>query len=341
MINGIMKSVTILVIIASFISVGFLLTIPFTVHAITYGVLAIFDLSLSIIFLLATLFYIYFIYWIFSRNNIQKLDKKGRISICLLGIILPILAVFPLLDGKPYILDLPNAISKKYVTLKNAEIIKANFHQGTGRAAALSTYYDVLVKEANGKQITLEVYTNFAIIRGTRTLTNYNISYLPHSKEIVSVSLSKNQKSTATISTVQSSQQTESIQKQDYPSKLNMILTDYHKVRNEYSGYRTQYSTKTITASKYRDLIGSLMSPLNSDSNQGKYLEEFGPQNTLAMTRNLTISVTDFYGYINILHDSLKTSNQTEASEAQVYLTNSDQAFQEFNVLYQTYISNK
>jgi hypothetical protein len=343
MIKRILKSVCI---ISIFTGGGAL----FTLHTFTYWSFAIFYLSFSILLLLFP------IYWLFNRKKTRRRnDSWGIILSVLLGL-------FSFCIGKPYILDIPNAISKKYVTLRNAEIIKADFHQGTGRGANLETYYNVLVKEADSKQITLEVYTNFDIIRGKRTLTKYNISYLPHSKEIVSVSLSKklhipyagensageNQTSTkstddsgTTSSTVQSPHQTASVQKQDYLSELNMILTDYNKVRNEYNQYHTQYSTKVITISGYRDSIGTLMAPLNFDYTQVRYLQNIAPANALDMMQKLIDSINDFNAYIELLVDSLKTSNQTEASQALPYLTKSDQAFQEFNALYQAYISNR
>lgn len=201
----------------------------------------------------------------------------------------------------------------------------------------------MLVKEADGKQITLEVYTNFDIIRGERTLTKYNISYLPHSKEIVNLTEENNSTddSGTTSSTVQSPHQTASVQKQDYLSELNKILTDYNKIRTEYDQYHTQYSTKVITISDYRDSIDTLIAPLNFDLTQGNYLQQITPSNALNITRELNVSMTDFYGYIELLVDSLKTSNQTEADQAMPYFTNSNQAMQEFNTQYQAYISNK
>jgi hypothetical protein len=150
----------------------------FTLHTFTYWSLAIFYLSFTVLMLLTP------ICLLFNRKRTKRRnDSWGVVLLVLFG-----LCSFYI--GKSYILDIPNAISKRYITLRNAEIIKADFHQGYGKAATFNTYYDVLVKEVNGKQLTLEVYTNFDIIRGKRILTKYNISYLPHSKEIISASLS-------------------------------------------------------------------------------------------------------------------------------------------------------
>jgi hypothetical protein len=83
------------------------------------------------------------------------------------------------------------------------------------------------------------------------------------------------------------------------------------------------------------------MAPLNFDYTQVRYLQNIAPANALDMMQKLIDSINDFNAYIELLVDSLKTSNQTEASQALPYLTKSDQAFQEFNALYQAYISNK
>jgi hypothetical protein len=314
MIKSILKSVCI---ISIFTGVGAL----FTLHAFTYWSIAIFYLSFSISLLLFP------IYLLFNRNKFEKFDKKTRKGNYIWGIISSlIIGLGSFFIGKPYILDIPYAISKKYVTLKNAEIIKADFHQGTGRAATLNTYYDVLVKEADGKQITLEVYTNFNNIRGKRTLTNYNISYLSHSKEIVSVSLSKS---------------SISVQKQNYLSQLYMVVTDYNKVLNEYNQYQNQYSTKEITVSQFRDHIGALLASLVSDNTQVRYVQDIAPASALNMIQKLNDSINDFSTYIDLVDYSLKTSNQTETSQAQSYLIKSDQAFYEFHDLYEAYISNK
>lgn len=115
MIKPIMKSVLIVFSLASFVVLGSLLT----VHTFTYWPLAIFDLSETILMLFAT---ILFIYMVFNRNKLEKLDNKRRRGIYIGVIIFPLLTIFFIFNGKPYILDIPNAISKKYVTLKNAEI---------------------------------------------------------------------------------------------------------------------------------------------------------------------------------------------------------------------------
>lgn len=311
MIKSILKIVCI---ISIFTGAGAL----FTLHAFTYWSIAIYYLSFSILLLLFP------IYMLFHRNKFKQLDIKTRKGKYIWGIISSlIIGLSSFFIGKSYILDIPNAISKKYVTLKNAEIIKADFHQGTGRAATLNTYYDVLVKRSDGKQITLEVYTNFNHIRGKRTLTNYNISYLPHSKEIVSVSLSKG---------------SIFVQKQKYLSQLYKDVTDYNKILNGYNQFQNQYSTKEITVSLFRDHIGILLASLVSDNTRVRHVQDIAPASALKMIQKLNESINDFSTYINLVAYNLKTPNQTEASHAQSYLIKSNQAFYEFHSLYQAYM---
>ncbi|QQE77088.1 rhomboid family intramembrane serine protease [Alicyclobacillus sp. SO9] len=125
---------------------------------------------------------------------------------------------------------------------------------------------------------------------------------------------------------------------QEFKTEFNKTLQNYTEIRAQYTRYHSQYDTKAITESKYYSDISRLVSPLEADGNQLRYLQMVAPANAKKMTTELNHSATYFYGYIEVLAYSLKISKPSEAKRSLTYLTKSNQAFKQFQTLHRTYL---